>query len=57
LSVPKARQLEAATQANVRNQVRALAAVPLLGERVRAGALKIVGAEYRLHTGEVELLS
>ena len=57
LSVPKAGQLEAATQANVHDQVQGLAAVTLLADRVKTGALKIVGAEYHLHTGKVALLS
>ncbi len=56
LSVPKSGQLEAATQANVHDQVKGLAAVTLLADRVKTGALKIVGAEYHLHTGKVELL-
>ena len=55
-SLPKSEQLEGATQANVRNQVKALSAVPLIADRVTAGTLKLVGAEYHLQTGEVELL-
>lgn len=57
LSVPKSEQLEAATRANVHEQVRGLAAVTLLADRVKTGALEIVGAEYHLHTGKVALLS
>jgi carbonic anhydrase len=56
LSVPEAEQLAAATEANVRNQVALLAAVPLLAERITSGALEIVGGIYGLHSGEVDLL-
>ena len=56
LSVPKSDQLEAAAEANVQNQARLLAAVPLLADRVTSGALKIVGGIYNLHTGKVDLL-
>jgi len=56
LSVPEAMQLEAAAEANVRNQVHGLTAVPLLAARVSSGALKIVGAIYGLHTGTVDML-
>ena len=55
-SLPKSEQLEAATQANVRNQVRSLSSVPLLADLVKKGTLAIVGAEYHLHTGRVNLV-
>ena len=56
LSVPEAEQLEAAAEANVRNQAELLAAVPLLAERITTGALKIVGGIYGLHSGKVDVL-
>jgi carbonic anhydrase len=57
LTLPKSEQLDATVEANVRAQVSALAADPLLAERVAKHTLKIVGAEYELHTGKVQLLS
>ena len=56
-SSPKAEQLEAATVANVHNQTKGLAAVELLAQKVSAGALRIVGATYDLHTGKVSVLA
>lgn len=42
-----------AIDAHIRRTAEALAAVPALAERVRAGTLRIVGARYDLESGEV----
>jgi carbonic anhydrase len=48
--------LDAAIQRNVRRAVADLGADPLLAGLVAKQKLTIVGAEYRLHTGRVELV-
>ncbi len=45
-----------ATRANVRQLVAQLKANPIMAGRVAAGTLRIVGAIYYLHSGEVTLL-
>jgi carbonic anhydrase len=52
----RAARLEAAVRANVRRQVAVLARTSALADAVAAGDVAIVGAVYRLHEGEVELL-
>jgi carbonic anhydrase len=55
---PADQLLEAAIQQNVRLQVQQLgASTPLLAPLVSAGKLKVVGAEYHLTTGQVQLVS
>ena len=50
--------LDASIRANILMQVDQLKALePLLAKRVRAGAIKIVGALYHLDSGEVEFLN
>jgi carbonic anhydrase len=49
-------RLAAAVRANVRRQVAVLAGTAALAEAVATGDVAIVGAVYRLHTGDVELL-
>jgi carbonic anhydrase len=44
-----------AVRANVLRQVAVLSATPALAGAVASGALAIVGAQYLLHSGEVEL--
>jgi carbonic anhydrase len=56
-SEPLDRLLDAAIKENIRLQTRALAQNPILADLVRAGKLKIVGAEYKLDTGKVELVA
>lgn len=48
--------VDAAIQENVRRAVSGLGAVPLLADRVSANKLTIVGAEYRLKSGKVDLI-
>jgi carbonic anhydrase len=48
--------LDAAIQENVKMTVQSLGQVPTLAELVQGGKLKIVGYEYRLHTGKVTAL-
>jgi carbonic anhydrase len=49
--------LDNAIRANIRLTVERLkGAAPILGERVKAGQLRIVGAIYSLDTGKVELI-
>jgi carbonic anhydrase len=48
----------AAIQQNVRLQVQQLSAsTPLLAPLVSSGKLKVVGAEYQLASGQVQLVS
>lgn len=55
---PADQLLEAAIQQNVRLQVRNLAASsPILAPLVSSGKLKVVGAEYHLATGRVDLVT
>jgi carbonic anhydrase len=49
--------VNAAIQQNVRRAVTALKAEPLLADMVAKNQLTIVGAEYHLHTGRVELVT
>lgn len=46
-----------AVVANVRYQIERLKQSPLLSERWRSGAVKIVGGRYDLDTGKVDILS
>jgi carbonic anhydrase len=55
-SEPADKILDAATRQNVRQAVAQLGADPLLADLVAKQKLMIVGAEYQLHTGRVELL-
>jgi carbonic anhydrase len=48
--------VDAAIQENVRRAVAGLSAVPLLADLVAKNKLMIVGAEYRLKTGRVDLI-
>jgi carbonic anhydrase len=48
--------VDAAIQENVRRAVASLSAVPLLADLVAKNKLMIVGAEYRLKTGRVDLI-
>ena len=48
--------VDAAIQENIRRTVAGLGAVPLLAELVANDKLNIVGAEYRLKTGRVDLI-
>jgi carbonic anhydrase len=49
--------LQAAVAQNIRQAVVALTAQPLVADAVAAGKLKVVGAEYRLSTGKVDVLT
>ncbi|MBI3890344.1 MAG: carbonic anhydrase [Candidatus Wallbacteria bacterium] len=50
--------LDAAVRANVRHVVAALEGdAPILAEAVKSGHVRIVGAEYELESGKIELLS
>jgi carbonic anhydrase len=50
--------LDNAIRANIRMTVERLkTAAPILGEKVRAGQLKVVGAIYSLDTGRVDLVA
>lgn len=49
--------LDAAIAANVEAVVAALSAVPIIRARVADGSLKVVGGEYQLASGAVELVS
>jgi carbonic anhydrase len=55
-SEPADKILDAAIRENVRRAVAELGADPLLADLVAKQKLVIVGAEYQLHTGRVELL-
>ena len=48
--------VDAAIQENVRRAVAGLSAVPLLADLIAKNELTIVGAEYRLKTGRVDLI-
>ena len=48
--------VDAAIQENVRRGVAGLSAVPVLADLVAKNKLTIVGAEYRLKTGRVDLI-
>ena len=56
LSAPEGTQVQAAAEANAQNQAKLLTAVPLLADRIEAGALKVVSGIYGLHSGKVDLL-
>jgi carbonic anhydrase len=57
-SLPAASQLDAAIAQNVENQVTALGALnPIIKPAVDAGKVKLVGAEYILSTGRVQLFN
>jgi carbonic anhydrase len=49
--------LQAAVSQNIRQAVAALAAQSLVADAIAAGKLKVVGAEYRLSSGKVDILS
>jgi carbonic anhydrase len=49
--------LQAATVQNIRQSVAALTAQSLVANEIAAGKLKVVGGEYRLSSGKVEILS
>jgi carbonic anhydrase len=49
--------LQAAVSQNIRQAVGALTAQSLVADAVAAGKLKVVGAEYRLSTGKVDVLT
>jgi len=49
--------LQAAIVANIEQSVAALRSETLLAGDVRAGTLTVVGAEYRLHSGQVDFLT
>jgi carbonic anhydrase len=49
--------VEAAIQANIRRAVAGLSAVPLLADLVASDKLNVVGAEYRLRSGRVDLIT
>lgn len=55
---PPGQLMEAAIQQNIRLQVQQLSAsAPLLAPLVSSGKLKVVGAEYHLASGQVQLVS
>jgi carbonic anhydrase len=57
-SVPDGTRLDQAVKANIRHSVNALRiADPLIADLVSSGKLKLVGAEYRLESGKVDLLA
>jgi carbonic anhydrase len=49
--------LDAAIAANVEAVVAKLSGVPILRERLAAGSRKVVGGEYQLDSGAVELVA
>jgi carbonic anhydrase len=53
---PKPELLEAATDQNIHDTIAVLAAVPLLAEGIAAGTLAVVGGEYELESGVVDLV-
>jgi carbonic anhydrase len=56
-NAPDPDRLDQATRANIRRSVTALqTAYPLLADLVNSGALKVVGAEYQLKTGKVDMV-
>lgn len=55
-NLPADQLLQAAVVQNVHQAVADLAGQPALGDLVAADTLRIVGAEYHLHSGVVELL-
>jgi carbonic anhydrase len=56
-TTPADQLLEAATRENVRRTVAQLqSSQPVLAPLVQGGKLKVVGAEYELHTGQVQLV-
>jgi len=56
-ATPADQLLDAATKENVRRTVALLqSSQPVLAPLVQGGQLKVVGAEYALHTGQVELV-
>jgi carbonic anhydrase len=57
-SVPDGTRLDQAVQANIRHSVNALRTTDsLIAALVSSGKLKVVGAEYRLESGKVDLLA
>jgi len=57
-SQPAADLVNAAIRENVRRQVELLkSSQPLLAGLVQSGAVKVVGAEYALHSGKVDLVA
>jgi carbonic anhydrase len=57
VNTPPAQLLDAAVAQNIRQTVAALSAQPLLATDIASGKVKVVGAEYRLHSGKVDLIS
>jgi carbonic anhydrase len=56
-NAPEAELLDQATRANIRRSVDALqTAYPLLTDMVSSGKLKVVGAEYQLKSGKVDMV-
>jgi carbonic anhydrase len=55
---PDDRVLEAAIQQNVRHTVDALrVSTPILSDLVNQGKVKVIGGEYRLRSGQVEIVA
>jgi carbonic anhydrase len=54
---PPDQLLEAATRENIRRTMARLSEVPTLGDRVAAGTLLVVGGEYELVSGGVDLVT
>ena len=56
-TLPKDQQLEAAIKQNVLNQTSLLSGLaPVLQPIIASGKVKVVGGEYQLASGKVELL-
>jgi carbonic anhydrase len=56
-NAPEAELLDRATRANIRRSVNTLrTAYPLLTDLVTSGKLKVVGAEYQLNSGKVDIV-
>jgi carbonic anhydrase len=49
--------VDTAVARNVQAVVETIVAVPIIGDRVAAGSLKVVGGEYQLASGAVELVA
>lgn len=57
-NVPDGERLDQAVKANIRHSVNALrTADPLIADLVSSGKLKVIGAEYRLESGKVDVLA
>ncbi len=56
VNTPPAQLLDAAVAQNVRQTVAALSAQPSLAADIASGTVRVVGAEYRLHSGRVDLI-